>query len=152
MYKLSDIISKGGNNDKINKFINRYVVSKKEKEDIIEAIKNKNSSSDVSSSNYIYLNVENLEYYDKIKLIACSNLVFISLNGEELIVPSGYILANVDAYATFVSATIKLCIDLNLKVCALSLGTISIKDFANQLIGINIDDYDKITEEEFYSI
>lgn len=48
MIKLSDIIKSGGGNAKINRFINRYVINKKEKKDIIKEIKNsKGGSSDV---------------------------------------------------------------------------------------------------------
>lgn len=39
MLKLSDIIKSGGGNAKINRFVNRYILSKKEKKDIVEAIK-----------------------------------------------------------------------------------------------------------------
>ena len=44
MIKLSDIIKSGGN-AKINRFINRYVLSKKEKKDIVDKIKNNKHSS-----------------------------------------------------------------------------------------------------------
>ena len=49
MIKLSDIIKSGGGNEKLNRFINRYVLSKKEKKDIINEIKTKGSSSGGSS-------------------------------------------------------------------------------------------------------
>ena len=49
MIKLSDIIKSGGGNEKINRFINRYVLSKKEKKYIINEIKTKGSSSGGSS-------------------------------------------------------------------------------------------------------
>lgn len=49
MYKLKDIIASSGSNAKINKSIDRYVLSKKEKKDIIKNIKdisqNNNSST-----------------------------------------------------------------------------------------------------------
>ena len=45
MIKLSDIIKSGGGNAKINRFINRYVLSKKEKKDIIDGIKEGGGSS-----------------------------------------------------------------------------------------------------------
>lgn len=56
MIKLSDIIKSGGN-AKINRFINRYVLSKKEKKDIINEIKN-NGSSSVN---------ENIKYFKTVK-------------------------------------------------------------------------------------
>mgnify|MGYP006969206798 CR=1 FL=1 len=40
MYKLKDIISSGGTNPKINKAIDRYELSKDEKKDILNTIKN----------------------------------------------------------------------------------------------------------------
>lgn len=54
MIKLSDIIKSGGGNAKINRFINRYVLSKKEKKDIVNEIKTKGSSSDGSLNNAVY--------------------------------------------------------------------------------------------------
>lgn len=54
MIKLKEIIKSGGGNAKINRFINRYVLSKKEKKDIINEIKNikSNSSSSGNFSKY----------------------------------------------------------------------------------------------------
>lgn len=47
MYKLKDIIKSGGGNAKINRFINKYILSKDEKKDVIKEIKNsKGGSSD----------------------------------------------------------------------------------------------------------
>lgn len=56
MIKLSDIIKSGGGNAKINRFINRYVLSKKEKKDIINGIKEGGSSenNDEDSSHICY--------------------------------------------------------------------------------------------------
>ena len=55
MIKLKEIIKSGGGNTKINRFINRYVLSKKEKNEIINEIKNikGNGSSSGSSIKYV---------------------------------------------------------------------------------------------------
>lgn len=58
MIKLSDIIKSGGGNAKINRFINRYVLSKKEKKDIINEIKEGGGSSSIN---------ENKKYFKAIK-------------------------------------------------------------------------------------
>lgn len=65
MYKLKDIITSGGSNTKINKSIDRYILSKKEKKDIIKNIKdnfqNNNSSTLTKGkkilSEYYYFNL-----------------------------------------------------------------------------------------------
>lgn len=58
MYKLKDIIASGGGNNKINKFINKYVLSKKEKKEIIKEIKeNKGSNIGDSSIKYRYYKI-----------------------------------------------------------------------------------------------
>ena len=53
MIKLSDIIKSGGGNAKINQFINKYVINKKEKKNIIKEIKECKGSSSGSYSKYI---------------------------------------------------------------------------------------------------
>lgn len=58
MIKLSDIIKSGGGNAKINRFINRYVLSKKEKKDIIETIKTNGGEGGSSSKKGEYLYYE----------------------------------------------------------------------------------------------
>lgn len=58
MIKLSDIIKSGGGNAKINRFINRYVLSKKEKKDIVEAIKEGGKSENVKKE-YEYYRIIN---------------------------------------------------------------------------------------------
>ena len=50
MYKLKDIIKSGRGNAKINRFINRYILSRDEKKDVIQEIKN--SKGDNSSTTY----------------------------------------------------------------------------------------------------
>ena len=57
MIKLSDIIKSGGGNAKINRFINRYVLSKKEKKDIVEAIKENNDGENQNNfgTDFLYL-------------------------------------------------------------------------------------------------
>ena len=84
MYKLKDIITSGGSNAKINKSIDRYILSKKEKKDIIKNIKNiKNNSQNNNSSTlskgkkilseYYYFNLglisNNSEYYNKFRTV-----------------------------------------------------------------------------------
>lgn len=60
MIKLSDIIKSGGGNAKINRFINRYVLSKKEKKDIVEAVKESEKGS--SSNNSENIDIKCFEY------------------------------------------------------------------------------------------
>ena len=55
MIKLSDIIKSGGGNAKINRFINKYVLSKKEKKDVIEAVKASGGEGGSSSKKGEYL-------------------------------------------------------------------------------------------------
>lgn len=55
MIKLSDIIKSGGGNAKINRFINRYVLSKKEKKDIIDGIKEGGESSSKIDEDCYYI-------------------------------------------------------------------------------------------------
>ena len=50
MYKLKDIIKSGGGNAKINRFINKYILSRDEKKDVIKEIQN--SKGDNSSTIY----------------------------------------------------------------------------------------------------
>lgn len=57
MIKLSDIIKSGGGNAKINRFINRYVLSKKEKKDIINEIKEGGGSSISENKKYFKPNI-----------------------------------------------------------------------------------------------
>ena len=68
MIKLKEIIKSGGGNAKINRFINRYVLSKKEKNEIINEIKNikgNGSSSSVSQYDeyYEYITVDGYDLY-----------------------------------------------------------------------------------------
>ena len=52
MFKLIDIIKGGGSNPKLNKFLNRYVISKKEKTNIIKEIKNSKGGSSTTYNRY----------------------------------------------------------------------------------------------------
>lgn len=61
MYKLKDIIASGGSNVKINKIINRYILSKKEKKDVINVIKEGGNSGGSDNSS-----VENEVLYYKV--------------------------------------------------------------------------------------
>lgn len=56
MFKLIDIIKGGGSNPKLNKFLNRYVISKKEKTNLIKEIKNSKGGSSDSLYFIIYKN------------------------------------------------------------------------------------------------
>lgn len=53
MFKLIDIIKGGGSNPKLNKFLNRYVISKKEKTNLIKEIKNSKGGSSSDSLYFI---------------------------------------------------------------------------------------------------
>ena len=55
MIKLKEIIKSGGGNAKINRFINRYVLSKKEKNEIINEIKNIKGNGSSSGSYIKYI-------------------------------------------------------------------------------------------------
>ena len=54
MFKLIDIIKGGGSNPKLNKFLNRYVISKKEKTNLIKEIKNSKGGSSSTTYNRYY--------------------------------------------------------------------------------------------------
>ena len=56
MFKLIDIIKGSGSNPKLNKFLNRYVISKKEKTNLIKEIKNSKGGSSDSLYFIIYKN------------------------------------------------------------------------------------------------
>lgn len=58
MFKLIDIIKGGGSNPKLNKFLNRYVISKKEKTNLIKLIKNSKGGS--SDSLYFIANIQDV--------------------------------------------------------------------------------------------
>lgn len=62
MFKLIDIIKGGGSNPKLNKFLNRYVISKKEKTNLIKEIKNSKGGS--SDSFYFIIYSNNLSEID----------------------------------------------------------------------------------------
>ena len=59
MIKLSDIIKSGGGNAKINRFINKYVLSKKEKKDVISAIKENSDGENQNNFGTDFLYVKN---------------------------------------------------------------------------------------------
>lgn len=54
MFKLIDIIKGGGSNPKLNKFLNRYVISKKEKTNLIKEIKNSKGGNSSTTYNRYY--------------------------------------------------------------------------------------------------
>lgn len=64
----------GGGNNKINKFINRYILSKKEKKDIINELKDNNSTNQSSSGLIKYWKVDCNNLTDEEKT-ALRNLV-----------------------------------------------------------------------------
>lgn len=66
MYKLKDIIASSGSNAKINKSIDRYVLSKKEKKDIIKNIKDISQNNNSSTAQHpfeerYYFDLSNIE-------------------------------------------------------------------------------------------
>ena len=80
MIKLSDIIKSGGGNAKINRFINRYVLSKQEKKDIVEAIKengNNNSNNQSPYEYYEYITIDDIDLMNYLENI-------INIQGFEL--------------------------------------------------------------------
>ncbi len=88
MFKLIDIIKGGGSNPKLNKFLNRYVISKKEKTNLIKEIKNSKGGS--SSTNFpykiSYFKVNNAYWEDIAQLIngMYPMIASINVNGGEV--------------------------------------------------------------------
>lgn len=79
MFKLIDIIKGGGSNPKLNKFLNRYVISKKEKTNLIKEIKNSKGGN--SSSDMEYYKVDGMPTSSVIALYKIKNSNGIKIQG-----------------------------------------------------------------------
>lgn len=150
MYKLKDIISSGGTNPKINKAIDRYELSKDEKKDIINTIKNTQQGDEVSSLEYI--RQEDLSESS----IAINHLmrqgaqfIKVKFNNQIAISPAG-LLFGVPADRL---ELIALGIDFNAKVIATNVFMTFKENLISQ--GVTQEELDaipRITKEEFYNL
>lgn len=138
MYKLKDIIASSGSNAKINKSIDRYVLSKKEKKDIIKQIQNKGGSS---SSDIEYLQVNNLP----IDWVQHLLNVAIQINGWNR-VPDN----NIVYWGVAIIKDLLINRPIGESDEPQSMSTI---DYINQTIGEdNYNNINKLTKEDFYSL
>lgn len=148
--KIQDIfklnLSTRGGVTLFDKIANRYNLIKSERKELTNNLK----SSD--SSNYIYLNVEGLEYYTKAPIVSLSDTVYMQTDGEVIMTSTGYLLIQPDQISTFIPVITKIRIDLNTICYHPYLGNISIEEFALQIFDVNLNDYPHITKEEFYSL
>jgi len=172
MIKLSDIIKSRRGNPKIKRFINRYVLSKKEKKDIINEIKTKGSSSGSSSKyapRYFSIDFEKADETwidlfnvnnDTYKVLQPFSTVKIADDGLPLITQYGTV-----APITYVKAFsyIPCCIpnylheefNLPYKGIVTFEQCIEIINIIGSGIGIpqiTLDGITEITEEEYYKI
>lgn len=88
MYKLKDIIKSGGANAKINRFINKYILSKDEKKDVIKEIKNSKGGS--SDSLYFIVDTNTTQGTEEIGKAAEYFMVFASTMSYASIGTGGY--------------------------------------------------------------
>lgn len=147
MYKLKDIISSGGTNPKINKAIDRYELSKDEKKDIINTIKNaQQGGGDISSTSSLeYWNVNNSD-----KVLGEIGMLFIQMrydyNGEL------YIASMIDYHKSKTGTVYAISIDRTMKIMMDSETITTVGEFlvSNGLSDFSALGWIKITEEEFY--
>lgn len=160
MYKLKDIISSGGTNPKINKAIDRYELSKDEKKDIINTIKNtQQGGGDTPSGER---NVEYLDFTTNPDNIAILEIMggFISsaranVDGIEIIAGGIMVASAVDNLENNLKA---VCIDKDLKFSRFGNGSYTIytyetwtNTFPQELWDI-YNSIPRMTEEEFYNL
>ena len=177
MIKLKEIIKSGGGNAKINRFINRYVLSKKEKNEIINEIKNikGNGSSSGSSSKYAprYYSID----WDKcsedwnkmlnINIEDIDTLAFTIGATYKILPEDGYVIIraypNIATHSTKVTAFSMLSLRVKIPVFGntfisnnLKESIIILNDFFKTYLGIDInltmEGITEITEEEYYKI
>lgn len=155
MFKLSDIIKSGGGNAKINRFINRYVLSKKEKKDIINGIKESEGSSSEIKYKYYSIPITDAGYIVGMCITVVPTLV--RYNGSFAM--GSYIkewVLNSDWFSTAINV-----INLKIKVLDIEYAiynnneyweTYYIKGTFKQLVK-QMMNYDvvEITEEEYWS-
>lgn len=152
MIKLSDIIKSGGGNAKINRFINRYVLSKKEKKDIVNEIKTKGSSSGGSSIKYIpkYYSIEK-SFPDGLKdfLSAFVSTIKEDYNGKMYI---SSVLSINDSSLTLIGFSFN---PIYVELFGVNRYVDSIEDLCTFLEGdvdLILQNIKRITEEEYYKI
>lgn len=153
MYKLKDIISSGGTNPKINKAIDRYELSKDEKKDIINSIKNVQQGGEGNADGDV------IKYIDPSKSQLAAGLlesaIFIKLQLEEgvIILPMSFYVANKDSYN--VVGVLGASVDLDAEfVTTPGEQLTSVRKNLNSF-GITdeqINSIPYITKEEFYNL
>lgn len=147
MYKLKDIISSGGTNPKINKAIDRYELSKDEKKDIINTIKNaQQGGGDTSSTSSLeYWNVSNNN-----EGLGEIGMLFIQMRYDYK--GTLCIASMIDYYKDKMGAVYAISIDRSMKIMMDPGTIITVDEF---LASMGLSDFSalgwiKITEEEFY--
>lgn len=83
MFKLIDVIKGGGSNPKLNKFLNRYVISKKEKINLIKEIKNsKGGSSTIHTRYYKFIKPAEQVIGDSLGILLIHNSPFLKVESD----------------------------------------------------------------------
>lgn len=160
MLKLSDIIKSGGGNAKINRFINRYVLSKKEKKDIVDEIKTISSSSGSGSGGssgegnklieYLYLKTSLSNLSVGMLTIYLENAIILAYKGVNQMSTSGSIL-EISFGSSYASTTLPKVIKV-LKGVFVKNGTLYDCTSFDKLVetnNLNTSNFSEITEEEY---
>lgn len=157
MYKLKDVIASGGKNPKINKALDRYELSKEEKKDIVNEVKNISGSGGSTSSGG-----SNIEYLDGAEIQSgldsqslMSTYILMLAYRVKILKDGVYGILGAQTPGNFNGTVIGIEIDFNSYISLnSSLGLLTVKDFLI-LIGVQqqqLDAIPRITKEEFYTL
>lgn len=145
MFKLIDIIKRGGSNPKLNKFLNRYVISKKEKTNLIKEIKNSKGGSSSDGEYYKFITHNSL---NDMKQMACL-FKYKNMIANEHIIESSDIYTNYDNYKAFCFMPINICTS---EGCRYIKSLITFLKEAYGIEDMSAIGIQPITKEEFYDL
>ena len=159
MYKLKDIIASGGGNNKINKFINKYVLSKKEKKEIIKEIKENKGGSGGSCEEKEWLYYKLNRETNKDMFLSMNNFLY---NLYLAVYDKGIVTETISYYSQYpyddsdYAGYIRLPKQDFINVSWTDSKTfnqgIADKKYFKQIMLMLFPDIEEITKEEYYSI
>lgn len=154
MYKLKDIIASGGKNPKINKAIDRYELSNKEKKDIIDEVKNIScsgggtSSGDDCENMYISYNKDNAEDFGAFMFASLYGALWkgVPNNGGEKVIANFYIVEQLGGIVAEAAM-----IPISEKTLSADGTIMTYKDMIADMESKGVS-FNRITKEEFYNL